>query len=938
MKKNNDSIKFNKTIAALVFDRFYGSGSNAARVLIQRIIVAAAISALGMSYIFSMYTLPVSVVGMTVVSAVAAVVFSALFSVIRKRFAIPFLTIVSGTVIAAAFEPFWTSFSFFVDGIILEFNGRLLDTTASTIHPLKKIELYGAYTIPYIHGVVFGGVILCILFAFITAAGVIGKPHILPSLTAFLLLWVPKLVSERMFFGWQLIPLIALYAGMLAIGSYYRDGLAIRHVYAAGGYRKKVAMDDRRFNATIRSQNVGQKTAARGLHYSKYFSSVMSAGAIFVALGIILSAVFKNSNGIDYDAFYAKLRNLGSGFGSSGDTPFKTGAEADYFASPANSIFKTNNRLKLTSPSTSTREIIRVTKDLFDKPLYLRGDIGIDFDGTSWSSPVTEEPKDWKRNNVYYRWLPAEMIAYGDQTYLNSSNYVTYRMAAYLNVSVEYLCDTDVVFAPAYDRWYTLFDPRFVLNGGDKPIGVDIYGDFTARLLTEKAKGETLEFTAVMPYYTDASDKNDLRFFNMACNVYKSSVVQDSMYYGNIEYLNYTIGVGNRGLALGQYPDYDYNKYKQYVYDTYLGVPEKMKAELDEFIENSGLNEEKRRVKLDYADLYPPFYNETDDLVDRFLSAVAVSDYLKSNYTYSLDARIDKRDPVMSFLNDTKSGHCALYASAMTLILREWGIPARYCTGFAANADLTMVTLRSKDLHAWVEVYLDGLGWVTFDPTAASFFNNQVNSSNPSSSVSNSSGQSSSSSSVPQSSTVSSSSSQSSVSSENSQSSASNSSGGYTHDSSSSSDPGQSFTFAQVLPYILTILAILAVIAVIVLVVIAYIKLRQRANKRVQSFHRSRNSEYVYEKLLAVLRFCKLKPASGEQPHTFFERAEQTLECDICDNYTLLERLAFGNTELDESERALLGRTFDKVYRAAERRYKLIGRIRLRLLVLKRKN
>ena len=117
----------------------------------------------------------------------------------------------------------------------------------------------------------------------------------------------------------------------------------------------------------------------------------------------------------------------------------------------------------------------------------------------------------------------------------------------------------------------------------------------------------------------------------------------------------------------------------------------------------------------------------------------------------------------------------------------------------------------------------------------------------------------------------------------------------------------------------------------------AYIKLGKRAYKQIQSFRRENNSEYVYEKMLAVLRFCKLTPANGEQPHTFFDRAEQTLECDICDNYKLFERLAFGETELDETERAQLGRSVDKIYRAAESKFWLVGRIRLRLLILSKK-
>lgn len=933
MKKNNKTNKFDyKKTAALVFDRFYGARPNAAMVIFERILIAAAITFFSIGYVFSVYDMPVNKTAMTFVSAGAAVVFSLLFTVVKKRIAIPVLAFISGVVILSSFNSFWRKFSFFIDAIILECDGRLFETTGSTIHPLGVIEINGGYTYNYVDGVVFGSVILCILFALITAAGIMGKPHILPSLSVFLLLALPKLASEKLYFGWQLIPLIALYAGMIAIGSYYRDGLAIRHAYAAGGYRRKVAMDDRRFNAAVRSQSVEQRVASRGLHYSKYFSSVMSAAAIFTALGIILSVVFADSTGIDYEPLYEKLQGIGGGFGSD-SSPFKVGTVGDYFTSPSNSIFKSNNRLRLTSPSTGTKEIIRVTKPISDKPLYLRGDIGIEFDGTSWSSPVTEEPKDWRGSGLDNDWLPIEAVALADMCDNLFGFGFDDVMGSYLSVGVEYLCDTDVIFAPAYDKHYSLFDPMYEWLDNNY-VSVNIFGDFSARRKTDTATGETLKYLAVVPNYTDASGDYDISSFSAACYVhyYSDNFIDNVLMNTNIDF------------ERGHFQN-GYNKYIEYVNDHYLDVPKSMKTQLDEFIEDSGLNAERDSIKQRYFDAFSAYSDETGILADRFLSAAAVSDFLKSNYTYSLDARVDRRDPVMSFLNNTKSGHCALYASAMTLILREWGIPARYCTGFAANADLTMQTLRSKDLHAWCEVYLDELGWVTFDPTAAAIFEGQGGTDTSTAITSSGSTPTSETQSGAASTTSQNSSAdvQSSGTSGDPQSSEPNGASSdippasNTHDSLVSSESGNSLSFVQFLPYLLIMLAVSAVIALTVLAVMAYIRLRKRAYKQVQSFHREQNSDYVYEKLLAVLRFCKLKPMNGEQPREFFERAEKTLGCAICDNYELFEKVAFGKTDLNESERAILGRAMDKIYRAAESRFKFIGRIRLRRLVISKK-
>lgn len=92
-------------------------------------------------------------------------------------------------------------------------------------------------------------------------------------------------------------------------------------------------------------------------------------------------------------------------------------------------------------------------------------------------------------------------------------------------------------------------------------------------------------------------------------------------------------------------------------------------------------------------------------------------------FSYSLDMRDPEgRPPIERFLFDWRSGHCEYYASAMVLLLRAEGVPARNVTGFLGaewNEYGRYYAVRSRDAHAWVEAYLPGEGWVTFDPTPA---------------------------------------------------------------------------------------------------------------------------------------------------------------------------------------------------------------------------
>jgi hypothetical protein len=102
--------------------------------------------------------------------------------------------------------------------------------------------------------------------------------------------------------------------------------------------------------------------------------------------------------------------------------------------------------------------------------------------------------------------------------------------------------------------------------------------------------------------------------------------------------------------------------------------------------------------------------------------AERIERFLKNgNYTYSLvQPDIGKSWPLEAFLFDQKRGHCEYYSSAMAIMLRSLGVPTRNVTGFVGgqyNPYGGYYALRQGDAHSWVEVYLQGRGWVTFDPT-----------------------------------------------------------------------------------------------------------------------------------------------------------------------------------------------------------------------------
>ena len=108
-----------------------------------------------------------------------------------------------------------------------------------------------------------------------------------------------------------------------------------------------------------------------------------------------------------------------------------------------------------------------------------------------------------------------------------------------------------------------------------------------------------------------------------------------------------------------------------------------------------------------------------------YAAALAVRDWLKAHGRYRLD--VPEHNPnydfVATFLRPTREGlpaegYCTYFASAMAVLCRAAGLPARYVEGYVARPGADGIArVTGLDAHAWVEVRLPGYGWLTFDPT-----------------------------------------------------------------------------------------------------------------------------------------------------------------------------------------------------------------------------
>jgi hypothetical protein len=112
----------------------------------------------------------------------------------------------------------------------------------------------------------------------------------------------------------------------------------------------------------------------------------------------------------------------------------------------------------------------------------------------------------------------------------------------------------------------------------------------------------------------------------------------------------------------------------------------------------------------------------TEGLDSNYEKAIAVRDALRELYPYTLvmPRLPEDRDFTDWFLFEQQSGYCTSYATAMAVLLRTLDIPARYVEGYVLpekNEDEDFYRVTNRYAHAWTEVYFEGFGWLSFEPT-----------------------------------------------------------------------------------------------------------------------------------------------------------------------------------------------------------------------------
>ena len=143
----------------------------------------------------------------------------------------------------------------------------------------------------------------------------------------------------------------------------------------------------------------------------------------------------------------------------------------------------------------------------------------------------------------------------------------------------------------------------------------------------------------------------------------------------------------------------------------------------------NSFDEYRSKIRAQYLKLSPSVTKRTKklalsltkDCANDYEKVTAIKQYLQKNCTYTLTPPQPENgeDLVDYFLFQSHIGYCAHFASAMTVLLRAAGVPARYVCGFVSpnEHDGNTFVITNEQAHAWTEVYSEALGFYTVDAT-----------------------------------------------------------------------------------------------------------------------------------------------------------------------------------------------------------------------------
>ena len=522
----------------------------------------------------------------------------------------------------------------------------------------------------------------------------------LAVLTFAEIMMIPAFLGQSLHFSWWLAVFIADVYGMWAV-----TVAAAGDAVITSGYSSNLHMTDYVYLKANKKLSPIGRLRSDSLHFGKHLSHCFTVfTAALLTVGITAST-FPQDGSLRLDKITDSALSITKDIGLWLYDIFGGSGLNGYFSADGGNISISGN-IDPSGLPTGDRAVAEVITENRNK-LYLRGDIGYSFEGEQWKSIAGLNYGRISYNGctmeqVLDSYAP-EMQYYLMSCRLNRDPYYRTDHIKMQTVKVNYLKNINTLLIAGLP---------YVFNGFRQNDNFSIYGDFVA--VADKGRVNSMrsavmycmdddEAIVPMMYYRDTHDMTDIQY------------EWDTL---------------SMPLSYAEYTDY-IASYRDFVYDYYTDVPEAEVENIEGFLKE--VFHDDFLIEPGYAEdrliLSSGRHFITDEMYGRSYFSFYIRNYLSSSgiYKYSLDTDNSAGNNTFlgNFLNTTRAGHCALYATTMCLALRYIGVPARYVTGFTVSGANTYnrdeegysYLLLEKDLHAWVEVYYDDVGWIPYDPT-----------------------------------------------------------------------------------------------------------------------------------------------------------------------------------------------------------------------------
>lgn len=216
---------------------------------------------------------------------------------------------------------------------------------------------------------------------------------------------------------------------------------------------------------------------------------------------------------------------------------------------------------------------------------------------------------------------------------------------------------------------------------------------FAARAAENSGQGEAhsiqLRFAAssdhlLLPYYSAMAGDSDVMVPSDGTDSYQLDYLD---FDGKLSALSLPASLADAELA-----------YRSYAHEIYTRLPDSTKSAMPDILSEAGISA------------------ASPDVIQR------VAEYVQGHVSYDLDTQpYPSDDYAVYFFTQAQSGYCIHYATAAAVMYRALDIPARVTEGYLCLSQPGQYTdVRGENAHAWVEVYMDGLGWIPVEVTGSS--------------------------------------------------------------------------------------------------------------------------------------------------------------------------------------------------------------------------